>query len=413
MKPASDKRALAFILLAMLIDSMGFGIVMPVLPQLLVELTGVSVSQATRQAGWLLVTFAALQFACSPLLGALSDRFGRRPVLLLSMFAFSLNYVLMAAAPDLAWLFLGRAIAGISGALYAPANAYIADITPPQARAQRFGLVGAAFGLGFILGPALGGLIGQFGTRAPFYVAGALAGLNVIFGFFALPESLAPQNRRAFSLARANPFGALRALARHKGVLPIIAVLVLWNLSVQVYPTTWAFWATLRFDFSPAEIGATLAYTGLLMASVQIFLTGRIVSAFGEQRAALFGFVSLIIPFLLYMIIDKGWMVYAVGLLAFFQGVGGPALNALISQRVPSNAQGELQGGVASLNGLAAIVGPWAFTETLSRATAPGLAHPFAGAAFVLAAAIAACALLLFLFVTRKPAAVPQPDAVA
>ncbi|MDX2237753.1 MAG: TCR/Tet family MFS transporter [Hyphomonadaceae bacterium] len=409
----SEKRALAFILLAMLIDTMGFGIVMPVLPQLLVELTGVTVSEATRQAGWLLVTFAALQFACSPLLGALSDRFGRRPVLLLSMFAFSLNYFLMAAAPDLAWLFVGRAIAGISGALYAPANAYIADITPLQQRAQRFGLVGAAFGLGFILGPALGGLIGQFGTRAPFYVAGALAGLNVIFGFFALPESLAPENRRAFSLARANPFGALRAIAKHKGVLSLIAVLVLWNLSVQVYPTTWSFYTTLRFNFSPAEIGATLAYTGLLMAIVQIFFTGRIVRAFGEQRAALFAFFSLIIPFVLYALIDQGWMVYVVGLVAFFQGVGGPALNALISQRVPPTEQGELQGGVASLNGLAAIVGPWAFTETLAAATAPGLAHPFAGAAFVLAAMISTAALLLFLFFTRRPAPVPQPDPVA
>jgi DHA1 family tetracycline resistance protein-like MFS transporter len=385
-----------------LIDTIGFGIVIPVLPKLLVELTGESVSEVAAIGGWLVAAFAVAQFLCGPLLGNLGDRFGRRPVLLGSMAAFGLNYLLMAVAPTLAWLFVGRALAGAAGAIYAPANAYIADITPPAERARRFALTGAAFGLGFIIGPAIGGLLSGLGPRAPFYVAAALAGLNFVFGLFALPESLAPENRRAFNLARANPFGALMALRKHGGVLAVIASIFLWFLAFQVYPTTWAFFVKVKFDWSEQAIGATLAYSGLLMALVQAGATGRLVKSFGERRTAIIGLVSGIAGMALYAFIPQGWMIYAVATVACLQGVAGASMNAIISQRTPANAQGELQGGVASANGLGMVIGPLLLATTLSAAAAPGLAHPFPGAAFALAAAISLCALFVFAWATRE-----------
>src|SRR5262245_46262980 len=247
------KHALAFIFLTLLIDTIGFGIIMPVMPQLIVELTGLSVAHATFLGGWLLVTYAVLQFLCGPIMGNLSDRFGRRPVLVASLAAFALDYMLMGFAPTIGWLFLGRAIAGVAGAVYSPAMAYIADISTPEKRAQSFGLVGAAFGLGFIIGPAIGGFLGDFGPRAPFFAAAALGALNFVYGLFVLPESLAPEQRRRFEWKRANPLGTLTALRRYPAVVAIAGAVFLWQLAHQVYPATWSFFATIRFGWSPSD----------------------------------------------------------------------------------------------------------------------------------------------------------------
>jgi len=408
MEQTKSRRALTFILLAMAIDSIGFGIVLPVLPEYLMHLTGATKSEATAQAGWLLFTFAALQFVCGPIMGNLADRFGRRPVLLASMAAFGANYILMALAPTLAWLFIGRAIAGIAGAIYAPANAYIADITEPKERARRFGYVGAAFGVGFILGPALGGMFGQIDPRAPFYAAGFLALANFAFGCFALPESLSKELRRPFDWRRANPLSALLALRRFGNVLPLVAAAFLYILGFHVYPATWTFYAALKFDWDPLLMGVALAISGLFMALVQTLLIGRTVKAIGERGAVILGMATAIIGMTAYVFITQGWMVFVVSGLASLQALTGPSLNALITSRVPADSQGALQGAMASLNGLGAIIGPLALTQALSMATAEGVAHPFPGASFALAACICLAALLVFLAVERaRPAPAP------
>jgi MFS transporter, DHA1 family, tetracycline resistance protein len=374
-----------------LIDTIGFGIIMPVAPDLIMEVGRVDLAEATRISGWLLVVYALLQFVCGPVLGNLGDRFGRRPVLLASLACFALDYLFMAMAPDLAWLFVGRAVAGIAGAVYAPANAYIADITPPEERAAKFGLVGAAFGLGFIIGPAIGGLVGELGPRAPFYAAAAIAALNFVYGWFVLPESLPPEKRRKFEWARANPFGTLKALRAFPAIMPLFIVLALWELANQVYPTTWAFFAKAQFDWTPWQIGLSLAYAGVTMMVVQGWLTGRLVPRMGEELALIIGIVVGAIHFLAYGFITQGWLVYVIMTFGALDGLVFPAVSALLSRAAPDDQQGELQGGVSSVHALTSIAGPWLMSETLARFSEPGGALPhFPGAAFVVAAALAA-----------------------
>jgi DHA1 family tetracycline resistance protein-like MFS transporter len=366
--PAPSRHALAFIFVTMLVDSIGYGIVIPVMPQLVLDVADVDLATATRLGGLLLVVFASLQFLCGPLIGNLSDRFGRRPVLLGSLFAFGLDYLAMAFAPSLAWLFVGRAIAGIAGASFAPAASYVADVTPPDRRAAGFGLMGAAFGAGFVLGPALGGLLGESGPRAPFYASAALAGLNVLYGWFVLPESLRPENRRPFEWKRANPIGAFLTFRRQPAILGLAAILLLWQIAFQVYPSTWAFYAIARFDWSPGQIGLSLAVTGVFMALVQGFGTGRLVKRIGERRAAFLGMAVGSAGFLTYGLLTKGWIVYAVMPFTCLQAIAYPSLNGLISKSVAANEQGAIQGGVASIYGLASIIGPLLMTQSLAAA---------------------------------------------
>lgn len=295
--PAVSRHALTFIFMTVLIDSIGFGITIPVFPDLVVTLGGVTVDRATVIAGYLLALFAAMQIVFGPLMGNLSDRFGRRPILLASLAAFAVDYALMAFAPSLGWLFVGRAIAGIAGAVYVSANAFIADVTPPEKRAGAFGLIGGAFGLGFILGPALGGLLGEFGPKAPFLAAAGLAALNTVYGYFVLPETLAPEKRRAFEWRRANPLGSFRALTRLPGLGLLATALLLWLIGTTVYPATWAFFAKLRFQWSAAEIGWSLAFAGLVMGTMQVFLTGPVVKRLGERRALTAGFAFGIVEY--------------------------------------------------------------------------------------------------------------------
>lgn len=405
------KHALAFIFLTVLIDTIGFGIIMPVMPQLIVELTGETVARATFIGGALLVTYAVLQFLCGPIMGNLSDRFGRRPVLLVSLAAFALDYMLMGFAPTIGWLFLGRAIAGVAGAVYSPAMAYIADVSPPEKRAQGFGLVGAAFGLGFIIGPAIGGLLGELGPRAPFFAAAALGALNFVYGLFVLPESLPAEQRRKFEWTRANPLGALMALRRYPAVVAIAGAVFLWQLSHQVYPATWSFFATIRFGWTASEIGLSLAFVGVLMAFTQGYLTGRIVPRIGEHRAVLIGVGSGLVSLLALAFATQTWAAYAALLMGMLQGLAYPSMNAIMSKQVGADQQGELQGAIASMMSLTTILGPLVMTQTLGRfsqATAPIY---FPGAAFLLAAALALLALAIVLRGSASSSALPERGA--
>jgi MFS transporter, DHA1 family, tetracycline resistance protein len=407
--------ALLFIFTLVLIDSIGFGIILPVLPRLIMELTGVGIDQAARYGGWLSFVYALMQFFCAPVLGNLSDRFGRRPVLLFALLALGVDYLIMGLAPAIGWLFLGRTIAGMAGASFTPAYAYVADITPPQRRAQSFGLMGAAFGIGFIVGPAIGGLLGALGPRAPFFTAGSIALANAAFGYFALPESLPPARRRAFEWARANPLGTLTEMRRHRAVLLTLGALFLWQLAHQVLPSTWAFYTISKFHWTSAQVGWSLAFVGLCMAVAQGALTRVLVPWLGgERRAALIGMLAALIAYVGYALASQGWVMYVVGLSAFLFALTYPSMNALASQQIPANAQGELQGAVASLYSLSSIIGPPLMTQIFSRFSEPAAPLYFPGAAFLSAALLTVGCAMLFLRALRlTPRAIAAPRQAA
>lgn len=367
-------------------------------------------------SGWLMGVFAVMQFMFGPVLGGLGDRYGRRPVILISMVAFSLDYFMMGLAPTYGWLFVTRAIAGIAGATFVPATAYVADITPPERRAQNFGLIGAAFGLGFTIAPAIGGLLGSFGTRAPFFVAGGLALINATAGFFLLPESLSPERRRPFTLSRANPLGTFRSLARHKAARPLFVAWFLWILAHQAYPSTWAFFTKLKFGWSDHAVGASLAYAGLTMALAQAFVTPPAdPPRIGERKAILLGLSIGMAGFLANALVPYGWLLYAVSSLAALQGLVFPSMNSTLSKLVEANEQGELQGGVASMQSVAAIIGPLLMTNVLARFTRAGGPVWFPGAAYVLSAVLALASLIVVrrlargVFVRVKPSGTTAP----
>jgi DHA1 family tetracycline resistance protein-like MFS transporter len=384
--PPPSRSPLIFVLLTVLIDTIGFGVILPVLPKLIMEVSTLPIAAATRVGGLLLVVFALLQFLFGPLMGNLSDAYGRRPVLLVSLFAFGVNYALMGLAPSLAWLFVGRAISGVAGAVYAPANAYVADVSTPEKRAESFGLVGGAFGLGFVLGPALGGLLGGFGPRAPFFAAAGLALVNFVYGYFVLPESLPPERRRPFQLARAHPLGTLRALRGESRVLRLALCAFVWMTAFQVYPATWSFYAIAKFALSPAEIGATLALSGLSMTLVQVFLTGRLVKRMGEARAAPLGVLWGASCFVAYAFMPDSWMLYPVLAIGGLTGIAMPSMNAMMSRAIGPERQGELQGGMASVMGMASIVGPLVLSQVLAYFSGDDAPVHFPGASFLLAA---------------------------
>ena len=289
------KFAVGFVFITVFIDMVGFGLVMPVLPRLIEQVSGSDLAGASIWGGWLFFAYGGMQFLFGPAIGNLSDAFGRRPVLLLSVLGLAVDYLLTGFAPSMMWLFVGRIFAGICGASYTTANAFLADITPPAERAKVFGLMGAAFGLGFVIGPAIGGLLGEFGARVPFFVAAGLSILNFVYGWFVLPETLAPENRRGFSLARSNPVGALKVFAQYRGVVPLSAIMFLYFFATAVYPAIWAFWGIAAFGWTEATVGLTLAAFGLVTAVVQGGLTGPIVKWLGERNTAVFGLVMAVV----------------------------------------------------------------------------------------------------------------------
>jgi len=403
----------ALVLAVVYVDMLGIGLAFPLLPRLVQRFEGGNFSRASWIFGLLAAAYALLQFLLAPMLGALSDRFGRRPVLLLSLFGMGINYLVLAMAPSLAWLAVGRIIAGAMGASYSTANAYLADITPPEKRAQSFGLIGAAFGFGFITGPAVGGFLGDIDLRLPFLVAAGLSFTNLVFGFFILPESLALQNRRAFSLARANPVGALADIGRYKSVLGLVLVFVLATFANRVAESTWVLFATYRFHWSAAAVGLSLAMVGVMFVVGQGGLVRVVVPKLGERRAILLGLAVSAIVVVLYGIVPQGWMIYPVMLLALFGWtIAQPATMGLMSRALPPNEQGLLQGAVASMNSLTAVAGPPIWTGVFAYFISPSAPVIVPGAAFDGSALVFLGALLLAartLSPTHEAVAVAQP----
>jgi MFS transporter, DHA1 family, tetracycline resistance protein len=399
-----SRLTLACILLTILLDMVGLGIILPVLPQLLFELTGGSVAEAAVIGGYLVFSYSLMQFIFGPVLGNLSDRFGRRPVILISLLGLTADYLIMGFAPIIAFLFIGRILSGISGAAVATATAYIADITPPERRAQRFGLIGAAFGLGFIIGPVIGGLLGELGPRWPFYAAAFLAFSNFLFGLFVLPESLPKERRRRFDIRRANPFGALWALSRNPVVLWLLLALGLFTLASQAFPSVWNFFTIEVLDFSSGQIGLALGAFGIGFAISQAFLIGPTIKRVGEWATVLIGMTMAAIALVGTAFIHTELGLYGFLMVGSLAGLAGPAVNSLMSRQVPDDAQGELQGAINAANSLTAIIGPLLATQLFNYfTTAPrDSGDYFPGAPFLGAGILVAVAASVFIFAAWK-----------
>jgi DHA1 family tetracycline resistance protein-like MFS transporter len=405
---AHNRNAVRFVVLTVLIDAIGFGIIMPVLPSVVMRLGHVGLAQATEIGGWLGMVYAAVQFVTGPLVGNLGDRFGRRPVLLGALAGFAVDYALMGFAPSLGWLFLGRALAGFFGASFGPAGAALADVSAPEDRARLFGMIGAAFGIGFVVGPAIGGLLGEFGDRAPFHAAAVLAGCNLLLGIVAFPETLSPDKRRPFQWRRANPVGALIALRKVPGLLPVAFALFWWNLAGMVYPTVWSWFTIAAFSWSPGQIGASLTWVGVIMALSQIFLVGRMVKRFGERRAAEFGILAATLGFVIDAIVPKGWMLYPAMLIIAFQAAVMPAMSALMSRRVPPNQQGELQGFTGSVAAIGSVLAPLLYNPALAFFIGPAAPFHFPGIVFALATMMGMIALATLVALRPAPSEANQ-----
>ena len=394
--PTTSRMALLFIFATILIEMIGFGIIIPVMPDLIMHLTGEGLDDAARYGGWLLSLYGLMQFLCAPIIGNLSDSYGRRPVLLLSLFAFAVNYVLMGLAPTIGWLFVGRVLAGGTGATLSTANAYIADITPREKRAQNFGMIGAAIGLGFVLGPVVGGILGEYGPRVPFFAAAALACLNLLLGTLALPETLSSEKRRVFSIRRANPVGALLQVKRYPLVLSLLFVLLLYQIAHDANPSTWAFYTMEKFGWSVREVGYSLGFVGIMFAIVQGSLIRIIIPRLGYKRTVLLGFLLMATGFLGFAFATSGWMIYVFIIPFALGGVAPPALRGIISNQVPDNAQGELQGAMTSIVSFTAIVTPLFMTQLFSYFASPSAPLYFPGAAFLAAAILLVASVLQF-----------------
>jgi len=374
---AHGKYALLFIFITVTLNMIGFGVIMPVMPQLIMDVTGEDLANAAQWGGYLSLVYALMQFIMMPIIGGLSDRFGRRPVLLISMAAYSLDFLIMAVAPAIGIILVARVLAGAFAATFSTANAYIADISPPEKRAANFGLVGAAFGLGFIIGPGIGGLLGdQFGPRAPFYFVAALGAVNFVFGAFALPETLAKENRRPFDWKRANAFGSFKQFARYPIMLPVAGVLFLSQLAHWTYPSVWSYYAEEKFAWTPGLIGASLMFVGLASAVVQGGLTRIIIPRIGERASAMFAVSVTAVAYMGFAFANAGWMVYAIIAFSALGGLAQPALQGIMSRTMPADAQGELQGAIGAVASVSMILGPPLMTQIFAAFSSPGV--PFA-----------------------------------
>lgn len=387
--------ALKFIFVTILIDVIGFGIIIPVAPKFIQSLQGGILSEASRIGGYLMFVFAILQFAFAPTLGNLSDRYGRRPVLLFSLFGFGVDYLLTAFAPNIFWLFVGRAFAGITGASFTTAAAYIADVSEPEKRAQNFGMIGVAFGVGFIIGPALGGFLGQFDIRLPFFVAAFLAMINWLYGYIVLPESLSKENRRAFDFRKANPLGAIEILKKYPSIKLIVLGLFLSYIASQAVQSTWPFYTMEKFGWTEKEVGWSLAFVGLVVAAVQGGLIRYTIPKLGNTKSIYIGLVFYSLGFLLFGLATKGWMMYAFMIVYGLGGIAGPAIQGLISNQIPANEQGALQGTLTSVMSLSNIIGPLMMTQIFSYFTSDVVAIKIPGAALFLGAILSFTSLIM------------------
>ena len=397
---------LAFIFVTLLIDVLGIGLLIPILPKFVAQLSHQSASEAARHYGWLLSLYAAMQFLFSPLLGNLSDRFGRRPVLLLSLFFAGIDYILMAMAPSLAWLYVGRILSGITGASFTVANAYIADVSKPEQRAQNFGIIGAAFGVGFIIGPALGGYLGQWGPRVPFWAAAFLCFANLGYGWLILPESLRPENRRRLSIRdlwlQSNPLGALRVLGRYPIVWSLTGTLVATNLAMHFINSTWVLFVTERFKWSEQQTGVSLAAFGAVALVYQLGLARIVLPLWGERRTMLIGLVVAALEFAAYGLATQGWMIYVIMLIGGMGLLAGQATQGLLSRQVGEDEQGALQGALTGLVSLTGIVGPLVATELFAAFTREGAAPRVPGISFFVAAGLNVLGLAISLRVLGR-----------
>ena len=390
-----------------MIDAMGIGLIMPVMPDLLIQVRGGTLGSAALWGGLLATSFAAMQFLFGPVIGGLSDRFGRRPVLLISLLVMAVDYLVMAVAGTIWLLLIGRVIGGITAATHSTANAYIADISKPEDKAANFGLIGAAFGIGFVLGPMVGGILAEYGTRAPFYAAAALSAANAVFGFFVLKETVTDAIRRPFSIKRANPFGAFKILSKMPAIAPLLVVFFIYQVAFTVYPAIWSYFGKERFDWDPTTIGLSLGLFGLSFALVQGLLIRPALKYFGEQLTVIYGLWLDVLAFALLAVVTSGTLALILIPIAALAGIATPALQGIMSRAVGDDQQGELQGALTSISALAMIISPIAMTTTFAAFTGENAPIYFPGAPFLLALVLLLGAIGLF---TRHRAVGVGPD---
>jgi len=398
---APRRAAFIFVFITVVLDMLALGMIVPVLPQLVVSFVGGDTARGATFYGMFATIWALMQFVAAPVLGALSDRFGRRKVILLSNFGLGFDYILMALAPTLSWLFVGRLISGITAASVPTAGAYIADVTLPEKRAAAFGMLGAAFGIGFVLGPAAGGMLGAIDPRLPFWVAAGLSLTNAMYGLFVLPESLPKERRAAFEWKRANPLGSLRLLRSHPELLGLAGVSFFSSLAHEALPSTFVLYASYRYGWDPRTVGFVMAGVGISSGAVQGGMVGRIVKRFGERRALIAGLVFGAVSFAMFGLAPSG-VLFCVGIpVMALWGMSGPAAQGLMTRRVAATEQGRLQGANSSLRSLAGLIAPALFTLTFAHSIAEGAAVQLPGAPFLLAAGVLVGATVLATRVTR------------
>jgi MFS transporter, DHA1 family, tetracycline resistance protein len=387
--------ALIFIFFTVLIDVIGFGIIIPVIPNLLATMLHADLSTAATYGGWLLAVYSVVQFLFAPVMGGLSDQYGRRPVLLLSLFGFGIDYLLVVFASTIGWFFLARIVAGITGSSITTATAYIADVSPPEKRAQNFGILGVAFGLGFIIGPIIGGVLATYGLKAPFIGAAILTLVNWLYGYFVLPESLPKENRRPFDWKRANPLGSLKQLGKYPAISGLVLSLVLIYVSAHAVQTTWGYYNMKKFAWTEAQVGYSLGFVGVMVALVQGLLIRFIIPKLGKERSLYTGLFLYSIGMVLFGIAGQPWMMYAFTVVYCMGGIAGPSLQGIISNYVPANEQGELQGGLTSLMSITSIIGPPFMTYLFSYFTAVKAPVYFPGAPFIAGALLMLASAIL------------------
>ena len=409
------QNAFFFVIVTVTLNMLSFGLVMPIMPELISELTDLSLEAAAPWNGWLSMVFAAANFIAMPILGGLSDQYGRRPILLISVGILGIDMLIMGLAPTIGILFLGRALAGLFSGTVSVANAYIADVTEPEDRGRAFGLTGAAFGFGFILGPVFGGLLGDIDTRLPFFVAAAVAGLNVLYGIFVLPESLRPEDRRKFNILEANPFGALRHFAKIPQVGWFILAIGFYQIAHAVYPSTWNYYGAVRYEWTAFMIGVSLGAVGLMSALSQGLLTGWMVKQFGAMRTAAFGMSAQVLAMAAFAFASVPAAAFTIIVFSSVGSVTMPAINTITSTLTPRDRQGELQGAQASIMALTLIFSPVLMTQTFSYFSVEGAPIYFPGAAFLLASFITALALIPYYFGVRanRGKLAPEPAEAA
>jgi len=392
---SSQRHVVPFVLVTIFIDSIGFGLIMPVLPRLLMQVGGIALDYTIALGAWMGLAMSVASFFAAPVLGNLSDAYGRRPILLVSVAGLALDYLLLAFSNSIPLIFAGRVISGLFGGSFGAAQASIADVTPPEKRARNFGLVGAAFGTGFTIGPAIGGLLSAYGPQAPLLAAALLAGLNFLYGLTFFPDTLKPENRRPFELSRANPLGAWRSMRRLPGMFRAALVLLAWQIASLVYPMTWSFWGIAQLGWSDRMIGFSLAMVGIVIALSQTFITGPVVRRFGERDAATIGLAGATCGFIGYALTSTTWVAFAMFGFIAFQSLVQPSLMAILSRRGTADTQGEVQGISSMAMGIGSIIAPMVLTWPMSWFTGPTAVVHFPGAPFVVAAAFALVALAL------------------